>query len=89
MTLLLDNPFTDSVPTTHADATRADTTATRVELRAKAPLGGSYVTRPGTANTEGRYVSTRFTTIPATRGTYVTTLAGTHLDHVGQYTDAA
>jgi hypothetical protein len=67
------------------DATATDVSAAATDGPADTPLGGSYVSRAGSAAREGTYVTTSSATARPRRGTYVTTAAAAR--PVGGYTD--
>lgn len=57
----------------------------RAEAPCASPLGGSYVTRTGSADLEGTYVTTSTRTTRPRRGSYVTAPAA--VCAIGSYTD--
>jgi hypothetical protein len=76
--------------TAHETSTTAAAAVTDIAAAApltprRTPLGGSYVTRAGSADGEGTYVTTAAPTGCAPRGTYVTTDTADRA--VGGYTD--
>jgi hypothetical protein len=70
---------------TSTTAAATDIAAAAPLIPRRTPLGGSYVTRAGSAHGEGTYVTTAAPTGCTPRGTYVTTDTADRA--VGGYTD--